>query len=95
MMMVTISLGTLGIICLLLRRSVMGVLIGIQLVFLGTSTALVLAGIQAGAHEDGHLFGVFVLLTGLGTVIVGFALAVRLFYINRSVRMERLGMLKH
>lgn len=88
-------LGGLGLICLVSRRTLLGLLIGLQLLVLGATSIFVMAGVSSGAHSHGHIFGLFIVLGGVAQLVVGYALAVRLFYLKKRVGMDELRSLKH
>lgn len=52
------------------------------------------AGFSSGSHVNSHVFGIFISLSGLGQLVAGFALAVRLFYLKKRTGMEELRSLK-
>jgi NADH:ubiquinone oxidoreductase subunit K len=54
----------------------------------------VLAGISSGARTQGHLFGLFIALSGVAQLAGGYALAVRLFYLKNRTKMDQLRSLK-
>ncbi len=95
--MIAISglLGGLGLMCMLMRRTLLGFLIGIQLLILGSTSVFVLAGVASGAGSKGHLFGLFIWLGGVGQLVVGYALATGLFYLMKMAGMEDLRSLKN
>lgn len=98
MMIVGALLGALGLICILLRRTLLGVLIGIQLLVIGATTFFVLASItseSASVASQGHVFSVFIALGGVAQLVVGYALAVRLFYLKKRTGMDELRSLKN
>lgn len=87
-------LGALGLVCLLTRGTLLGVLVGAQLLLTGACLALVWAGAATGAPLTGHVFGLFVAIGGAAQLSVGYALAVRLFYLRRTAEMSELRSLK-
>ena len=87
-------LGGLGLFCALYRKTLLGVLIGIQLMILGSTMIFVQSGFSSGAHVSGHVFGLFIAIGGVGQLVAGFALAVRLFYLRKKAGMEELRSLK-
>jgi NADH:ubiquinone oxidoreductase subunit K len=95
MILVPALLGGLGLACMILRRTLLGFLVGSQLLMLGASAMLVIAGVSAGFPADGHVFGIFVLLGGVAQLIVGYALCIRLFYLKKKPVMEELRTLRH
>ncbi len=88
-------LGGLGLLCLLYRRTLLGAMIGIQLMGLGATLAFVLCGALGGAQVQGHVFGLFVTLIGVAQLVAGYALAVRLFYLKQKAGMDEIRSLRH
>lgn len=93
-MIVSIVLGGIGLACLLFKKNVLGVLVGVQLLVLATSSAFVIAGVSSGQHVEGHLFGFFIVLSGLGQLVVGFSIAIRIFYLKNRIEMKDLTTLR-
>jgi NADH:ubiquinone oxidoreductase subunit K len=94
MMLVAGLIGGLGLICMISRRTLLGMMVGIQLLVLGSTMMFVLAGILSGARVEGHLFGLFIALGGVAQLAGGYALAIRLFYLKKQVSMDELRVLK-
>jgi NADH:ubiquinone oxidoreductase subunit K len=88
-------IGLMGLICITLRRTFLGVLIGVELLMLGASLTFVLAGVLSGRAVDGNLFGLFITLSGVSQLVTGFVLCVRLFYLKRRPLMTELKNLRH
>jgi NADH:ubiquinone oxidoreductase subunit K len=95
MILVAAALGGMGLVCMLYRRTLLGLLIGVQLLALGATMIFVLAGASSGSLIQGHVFGLFITLGGIAHLVVGYALAVRLFYLKRRAGMDELRYLKH
>lgn len=87
-------IGGMGLACLILRRTLLGIMVGIQLLILGGTLIFVLAGISSGARLEGHGVALFVTLGGIAQLVAGFALAVRLFYLRNKTEMSELRSLK-
>ena len=87
-------LGGLGIICILSRNTLLGLLIGVQLLVLGSTMIFVLAGISSGLKIEGYLFGMFISLGGVAQLVVGFALSIRLFFLKKRMTISELQALK-
>lgn len=94
MMIVAGVIGGLGLICMISRKTLLGLLIGIQLLILGSTMMFVLAGISSGFRIQGHIFGLFITLGGIAQLGVGYALAIRLFFLKRKISMDELQALK-
>ena len=96
MIIVASLLGGLGLICILSKRTFLGVLIGFQFQIFSASMILVFAGsMAAGDVSRSHLFAFFVTLGGVAQLIVGFALGVRILYIKKTGKMDELRTLRH
>ena len=101
LMMVSGLIGAMGLVCVVSRRTLLGLFIGLQLMILGSTMMFVLAGIFAGGVEDGtarasgHVAGIFIALGGIAQLVAGYALAVRLFYLKNRTDMSDLKSLKH
>lgn len=87
-------IGGLGLICLVWQRTLLGIMIGIQLLILGATMIFVLAGISAGDRLEGHVVALFVTLGGIAQLVAGFALAVRMFYLRNKTEMSELRSLR-
>ena len=98
LMAVSASLLALGLVCLMARRTLIGVLVGIQVLVLGASMNFVLSGIasggSAGARQNGHIFALVIVLAGVAALAAGFAIAVRMFYLKEKVEMDELRSLR-
>ncbi len=94
MMLVAGLIGALGLVCMISRRTILGLMVGIQLLILGATMMFVLAGISSGARVQGHLFGLFIALSGVAQLSGGYALAIRLFYLKGRTNMDELRSLK-
>jgi NADH:ubiquinone oxidoreductase subunit K len=91
---VAAAIGGLGLACMLLRRSLLGVLVGVQLLALGSATMFVISGIVSGARVQGHVFALFIVLGGVAQLVGGYALTVRFFYLRNNIGMDELRSLK-
>jgi NADH:ubiquinone oxidoreductase subunit K len=102
-MLMTVAgmIGALGLVCVVSRRSLFGVLIGLQLLILGATMMFVVAGILASpspegiARASGHVGGILIAVGGIAQLVAGFALAIRLFYLKNRIEMNDLKSLKN
>lgn len=83
-----------GLMSLLLRKTLLGLLLGIQLMGLASSLLFVVAGVQAGVPLAGGVFAWLVSMTQAGVWVAGFALVARFFLLRQSVEVEKAGELK-
>lgn len=102
-MLVTGLIGGLGLVCLISRRTLLGMMVGIQLLVLGASMIFVLAGIfpsdpLANSARDfriqGHVVGLFIALGGIAQLVAGYALVIRFFYLKSRIEISELRSLK-
>ncbi len=94
MMLVAGIIGGLGLICMISRKTLLGLLIGVQLMVLGSTMIFVLAGISSGLRIQGYIFGLFIILGGIAQIVLGFALAIRLFFLKKKISLNDLQALK-
>jgi NADH:ubiquinone oxidoreductase subunit K len=94
MMIVAGLIGGAGLVCMMSRRTLLGLLIGIQLLVLGSTMMFVLAGISSGLPNQGHIFGLFITLGGIAQLVVGYSLTIRLFFLKKKISMDELQALK-
>jgi NADH:ubiquinone oxidoreductase subunit K len=87
-------IGGLGLICILSKRTILGLLIGMQLLVLGSSLMFVMGGLQSDQPIQGHVFGLFITLGSMAQLGVGFSLALRLFYLRKRISLDELRTLK-
>ena len=94
MMLVAGVIGGLGFICMISRKTLLGLLIGVQLMVLGSTMIFVLAGISSGLRIQGYIFGLFIILGGIAQIVLGYALAIRLFFLKKKISLNDLQALK-
>lgn len=94
MMLVAGLIGGLGLICMISRKTMLGLLIGVQLLILGSTMMFILAGLSSGLRIQGYIFGLFVTLGGVAQLVVGYALTIRLFFLKKKISIDELQVLK-
>ncbi len=85
----------MGIFSLVFRRTMLGVLVGLQLIMLGSSMIFVLGGFLSGQAPDSNVIGIFIVLSGLAQFVAGGVLAIRQYYLRRQIDVKDLRFLKH
>ena len=94
MMLVAGLIGGLGLVCMISRKSLLGLLIGVQLLVLGSTMIFVMAGLNSGLRIQGHILGLFITLGGIAQLVVGYSLAIRMFFLKRKISLDELRALK-
>jgi NADH:ubiquinone oxidoreductase subunit K len=94
MMWVAGLIGGLGLVCMISRKTMLGLLIGVQLLILGSTMMFVLAGLSSGLRIQGHIFGLFITLGGIAQLVAGYSLAIRLFFLKKKISLDELQALK-
>jgi hypothetical protein len=94
MMLVAGLIGGLGFVCMISRKSMLGLLVGVQLLIIGSTMIFVIAGLHSGLRIQGHVFGLFIALGGIAQLVVGYSLAIRLFFLKRRISLDDLRALK-
>ena len=87
-------MGGLGLICMISRKSLVGMLIGVQILLMGAALIFVLSGLDSAAKVQGHVAGLVIVLGGVAQVVGGFALAIRMFFLKDGISMDELRSLK-
>lgn len=87
-------IGGVGIMTLISRKTILGVLIGTQILILGATLTFVWAGISSGAQLSGHIFALLIVMGGVGQLGAGYALAIRMFYLKNTTHLEEIRSLK-
>jgi len=83
-----------GLMALLTRKTLLGVLLGVQLLGLAGSLVFVVAGSQAGVALSGIVFAWLISISQVAVWVAGFALAGRFFLLRQSSKIEKAGELK-
>jgi len=94
MMVFAAVIGALGLAGVLYKRSVLGVLIGAQVLFMGATIALVVGGVQAGAGAQAHLFALLTVCVCVSQGLAAYSVAARVFYLKGRIRMDDLRTLR-
>ena len=94
MLILAIMLGGLGLMALLVKRTFIGVLVGVHLLFLSVTVAFALSGLGSGEFTRGYVFALFAAVLGICHLILGWALALRLYYLGGTSRMASLRNLR-
>ena len=94
--MTTVALlfGWVGIFCIVSKRDLIGVISGLLILFWGVSVAFVVAGARGAAPESAQAVAAFVSVCVVIQLVLGLAMAVRLYYVKRTIEVDRFKELK-
>ena len=96
MILVAAVLAGIGLACTIYRRTLLGLILGLQILVISVTLVFILAGAQAQATTlHGQIAGLVVMLTGLVLCVAGCALSVRLFYLRQRASLDDVRALKH
>jgi NADH:ubiquinone oxidoreductase subunit K len=87
-------LGFSGLVCILLRKSMLKVLVGGLLVSMSGSYAFIAAGSSGAPGLLAAVYGVLCYLVGISQLVMGLALATRLFYLRGNAELSELRNLR-
>ena len=87
------ALGAIGMIGLLYKKTMLGLIVSIQFMVLGACVLFVFSAAQA-MQMDGLAFAVLIVIAGLSQSIGSYALATRLFYLRNKTSVSELRSLK-
>lgn len=85
----------MGIFSLILRRTLLGVMVGAQLIILGSTMVFVVGGALSEGSGDSNVIGILIVLSGLAQLVAGGVLAIRLYYLRKQIYIKDLRLLKH
>jgi NADH:ubiquinone oxidoreductase subunit K len=92
--LVPAALGAIGLVGLIYKKTILGLIVSIQVMVLGAAILFVLSGVTAGLPLEGHSFAVFIVFCGVLQSIGGYALATRMFYLRKRALVTELRELK-
>jgi len=83
-----------GLMSVLMRKTLLGVVLGLQLLGLACSLVFVVAGVQAEVPLAGGVFGWLISISYVAVYVAAFALIARFFILKQSAAVENAGELK-
>jgi NADH-quinone oxidoreductase subunit K len=95
MILIALWIVGMGMFSLILRRTLLGVLVGAQLIILGSTMVFVVGGSLSESMADSNVIGILVVLSGLAQLVAGGVLAIRLYYLRKRIFIKDLRLLKH
>ena len=91
---VSIALFALGIVCIVSRRNIIYVLMGIEMILNAANINLVAFGHFNGDGLEGRVFGVFVIILAAAEAAVALAIVLNVFQLFKSIRPSEADLLR-
>ena len=95
MILVGAAFFVIGVVNIMLKRNMVGVLVGGHLVFTGLVLCFVFAGGATGGEVQAQEVAFFILLSGVAQVGAGLVLALKIFELKKGTAVEELKDLKN
>jgi len=83
---VSAALFALGIVCIIVRRNVLYVLMGIEMILNAANINFVAFSRFSGNRLDGQMFAIFVIILAAAEAAVALAIVLNVFQLFRSVK---------
>ena len=83
---VSAALFALGIVCIIVRRNVLYVLMGIEMILNAANINFVAFSRFSGGRLDGQMFAIFVIILAAAEAAVALAIVLNVFQLFRSVK---------
>ena len=81
-------LFALGLFCVLTRRNAIGILMGIELVLNAANVNYVAFARYGGAHYDGQIFAIFVIMLAAAEAAIGLAIVLGIYQAFETIDVE-------
>jgi len=91
----SVVMAMLGIYALLSRKTLLGWVFGLQLIFQALVSFGVFIGHARHMALKGQAIAFFLMVLGLSGIVASIALSVRMFYLRKNTRMDVLKELRH
>jgi NADH-quinone oxidoreductase subunit K len=91
---VSAALFALGIICILVRRNVLYVLMGIEMILNAANINFVAFNRFGGNGLDGRMFAIFTIILAAAEAAVALAIVLNVFYLFNSVKPSEADLLR-
>ena len=91
---VSAALFALGIICILVRRNVLYILMGIEMILNAANINFVAFNRFSGDGIDGRMFSIFVIILAAAEAAVALAIVLNVFHLFNSVKPSEADLLR-
>ncbi len=93
--LVSVVLAMLGILAILSRKTLLGMIFGMQLISQSLISFSVFIGYARGQPLNGQMVAFFMLIISLSSIVASLSLAIRIFYLRKSIELSHLKGLRH
>ena len=91
---VSAALFAMGVICIVSRRNIIYVLMGIEMILNAANINLIAFGRFNGDGLEGRVFGVFVIILAAAEAAVALAIVLNVFHLFKSIKPEEVDLLR-
>ena len=93
-LIISITLFSLGIMCVLTRKNAVNVLMGVELILNSANLNLVAFSRYSAGNLNGQIFAIFIIVVAAAEAAVGLAIVLSMYRIIKSVDLDRADTLK-
>jgi NADH-quinone oxidoreductase subunit K len=93
-LIVSAALFSLGIMCVLTRKNVVNVLMGVELILNSANLNLVAFSRYSAGNLSGQVFAIFIIVVAAAEAAVALAIVLSMYRIIKSVNLDRADTLK-
>lgn len=95
MMAVAVFLSGIGLFAVLSRPTLLGIILGFQMMTMGAGLVFVFSGSHAGELARGHVFASYLLVNGFVFFGSGLILTSRLFFLRKRAAVDEIRTLRN
>ena len=94
-LVISLVLFFVGITVMIARKSIVAVLLGIELVLNAAALNFVAYSRYVTNNLDGHVFGLFIIVVAAAEAAVGLAIVIRFFQIKETIHIDEATQLRN
>ena len=91
---VSAALFALGIVCIIARKNILYVLMGIEMILNAANLNFVAFGRYGGDRLDGRMFAIFVIILAAAEAAVALAIVLNVFHLFQSIKPSEVDLLR-
>lgn len=94
-LLISLVLFTVGITVMLARKSLVAILLGVELVLNAAALNFVAYSKYLAKDLDGHIFALFIIVIAAAEAAVGLAIVIRFFQIKETIHIDEATQLRN